>query len=200
MNWFLANCMKPMGLKSCNNCTAFPKHLHLLKLCMHVHDPKWKLFTKFQEEMNSLINISSILKIECGTNEPQHNRRVKHVWICTHLGNFRGCHLHDPHPAHHMGMENPTSLSGPSRGQSLGWQLHPWLPELQRHEDRLSEQYILACCTEKRQKTLCTIDILFICIYIMTSLCAFWCFLMFLLNYLYCKIVVLWILHRFISL
>ncbi len=56
-------------------------------------------------------------------------------------------------------MENPTALFGSSRGRSLGWKLHPWLPELQRRDDRVSEWYILACCTEKRQKTLCTIDI-----------------------------------------
>ncbi len=51
--------------------------IFVLNLCNHIYDPKWEIFTKFQEEINILTSISSSLKIEWGSIWPQHNRRVK---------------------------------------------------------------------------------------------------------------------------
>ncbi len=91
-------------LQSCYNfCTAFPKHIYVLKLCMHIHDPKWKISTKFQEEMNSLSSISSSLKIKCGLNWLKPNRRVNYerrcsnhsVVISLHINTSQYCWSHD---------------------------------------------------------------------------------------------------------
>ncbi len=60
--------LKPVGVNLTPNttdvnkiCTAFPKHTFVLKLCMHIRDPKWE---------NNLIIVSSTLEIECRSYWP----------------------------------------------------------------------------------------------------------------------------------
>ncbi len=81
-------------------CTAFPKHIYVSKLCMHIHDRKGKLSTKFQEEINSLTSISISLILKCWSNRPQHQSRdyfctafPKHIYVsklCMHIHDRKG--------------------------------------------------------------------------------------------------------------
>ncbi len=79
-------------------CTAFPKHIGVLKLCMHTQHPKWKIFTKFQDEINSLTSISSCLNIEYGSNWTQHISLIKMcIAFPKHICALKLC-MHTQHP------------------------------------------------------------------------------------------------------
>ncbi len=44
-----------------NFCMYISQHISVLKLCMHVHDPKWEKVTKLQEKQHELNSISDRL-------------------------------------------------------------------------------------------------------------------------------------------
>lgn len=62
-SWQIA--WKPTGVSLTTNttdvtkiCTAFPKQIYALKLCVHIHDPQWESYT-ILEEWNSLTSASN---------------------------------------------------------------------------------------------------------------------------------------------